>query len=183
MAKYAVSDAVKCRMFPSTFRGVAKEWFTNLPPGSIAKFCDFSSEFLDHFSSRTVEDLFDTRQEECETLEQYVRRYSAISTRFKELQPRVCVCAFKGGLARGEFYYELSRELACSMMEVRARAQYYILKEEIEAHKRKGERTAKVTVARERVQGKETSREHGSIQAGRFIKKKKREITPLENGE
>ncbi|XP_057444077.1 uncharacterized protein LOC130736252 [Lotus japonicus] len=112
MAKYAVSDPVKCRMLPSTFRGAAKEWFTNLPPGSIAKFLDFSSKFLDHFSARTVEDLFDIRQEERETLKQYVKRYSAISAGFEELQPRVCVCAFKGGLARGEFYCELSRELA-----------------------------------------------------------------------
>ncbi|XP_057443845.1 uncharacterized protein LOC130735999 [Lotus japonicus] len=176
MAKYAVSDAVKCRMLPSTFRSAAKEWFTNLPPGSIAKFRDFSSKFLDHFSARTIEDLFDIRQEERETLKQYVKRYSAISARFEELQPRVCVCAFKGGLSRGEFYCELSRELTCSMVEVRARAQDYILKEEIEAHKRKGERAAKVSLARKRIQDKEASREQRFGEAGRFIRKNKGQL-------
>ncbi|XP_057426952.1 uncharacterized protein LOC130720340 [Lotus japonicus] len=158
MAKYAVSDAVKCRMLPLTFRGATNEWFTNLPPGSIAKFHNFSSKFLDHFSARTIEDLFGIRQEERETLKQYVKRYSAISARFEELQPRVCVFAFKGSLSRGGIYCELSRELACSMMEVRARAHDYILKEEIEAHKRKGERAAKGSLARKKVQDKEASR-------------------------
>ncbi|XP_057452103.1 uncharacterized protein LOC130743904 [Lotus japonicus] len=176
MAKYAVSDAVKCMMLPSTFRGAAKEWFTNLPPGSIAKFRDFSSKFLDHFSARTVEDLFDIRHEERETLKQYVKRYSAISARFEELQPRVCVCAFKGGLARGEFYCELSRELACSMVEVCARARDYILKEEIEVHERKGERAAKVSLTRKRIQDKEASREQRFGEAGRFIKKNKGQL-------
>ncbi|XP_057444410.1 uncharacterized protein LOC130736615 [Lotus japonicus] len=173
MANYVVSDAVKYRMLPLTFRGAAKEWFTNLPPGSIAKFRDFSSKFLDHFSARTIEDLFGIRQEERETLKQYVKRYSAISARFEELQPRACVFAFKGGLSRREFYCELSRELPCSMTEVRARAQDYILKEEIEAHKRKGERAAKVSLARKKVQDKEASREQGFKEAGRFIKKNK----------
>ncbi|XP_057440404.1 uncharacterized protein LOC130732352 [Lotus japonicus] len=170
MTMYAVSDAVKCRMLPSTFQGATKEWFTNLPPGSIAKFRDFSSKFLDHFSARTIEDLFDIRQGERETLKQYVKRYSDISARFEELQPRVCVCAFKGGLSRGKFYCELSRELACSMMEVRARALDHILREEIEAHKRKGERAAKVSLARKRIQDKEASREQRFGEAGRFMK-------------
>ncbi|XP_057426094.1 uncharacterized protein LOC130719486 [Lotus japonicus] len=101
MAKYAVSDAVKCRMLPSTFRGAAKELFTNLPLGSIAKFRDFSSKFLDHFSAITIEDLFGIRQKERETLKQYVKRYNAISARFEELQTRVCVFAFKDGLSLG----------------------------------------------------------------------------------
>ncbi|XP_057418364.1 uncharacterized protein LOC130712551 [Lotus japonicus] len=160
-------------MLPSTFRGTAKEWFTNLPPGSITKFHDFSSKFHDHFSARKIEDLFGIRQEERETLKQYVKRYSAMSARFEELQPRVCVFAFKGGLSRGEFYCELSRELACSMMEIRARAQDNIFKEEIEAHKRKGERAAKVSLARKRIQDKEASREQRFGEAGRSIKKNK----------
>ncbi|XP_057423656.1 uncharacterized protein LOC130717449 [Lotus japonicus] len=176
MAKYAVSDALKCRMLPSTFRGAAKEWFMNLPPGSIAKFCDFSSKLLDHFSAGTIEDLFDIRQEERETLKQYVKRYSAISARFEELQPRMCVCDFKGGLSRGEFYCELGRELACSMIETRAPAQNYILKEEIEAHKRKGERAANVSLARKRIQDEEARREQRLGKAGRFIKKNKRKL-------
>ncbi|XP_057443198.1 uncharacterized protein LOC130734966 [Lotus japonicus] len=151
MAMSAVSDAVKCRVFPSTFRGVAMDWFMALPQGSLAKFHDFSSKFLGHFSTRTIQDLFDMRQWEREALEQYMKRYSAASARFEELEPRMCVCAFKGGLFRGKFSRELSRELASSMTEVRARAHDYILEEEIEAHKRKQERAANVALGRKQI--------------------------------
>ncbi|XP_057439960.1 uncharacterized protein LOC130731731 [Lotus japonicus] len=151
MAMSTVSDAVKCRMFTSTLRGATMDWFVAMPQGSLAKFRDFTPKFLDHFSTRTIEDLFDMRQQERETLEQYMKRYSAASTRFEELEPRICVCAFKGGLSRGKFSRELSRELACSVTEVRARAQDYILEEEIEAHKRKQERAANVALTRKRV--------------------------------
>ncbi|XP_057418460.1 uncharacterized protein LOC130712658 [Lotus japonicus] len=173
MAMSAVSDVVKCRMLPSTFRGAAMDWFMALPQGYLAKFRDFSSKLLDHFSARTIEDLFDVRQRERETLKQYMKRYSAAAARFEELEPRMCVCAFKGGLSRGEFSRELSRELACSLTEVRARAQDYILEEEIEAYKRKHERAAKVALARKRIQDEEASHERKVKEADRFVKKNK----------
>ncbi|XP_057452534.1 uncharacterized protein LOC130744358 [Lotus japonicus] len=144
-----------------------------LPQGSLASFRDLSSKFLDHFSARAIEDLFDIRQGERETLKQYMKRYSATSARFEELEPRVCVCAFKGGLPQGKFSCELSRELACSMTEVRARAQDYILEEEMEAHKRKHERAAKVSLARKHIQDEEASHEQRVKEAGRFVKKNK----------
>ncbi|XP_057418509.1 uncharacterized protein LOC130712705 [Lotus japonicus] len=175
MAINAVSDAVKCRIFPSTLRGEAMDWFVALPQGSLDKFRDFSSKFLDHFSARAIEDLFDMRQRERETLEQYTKRYSAASARFEELEPRMCVCAFKGGLSWGKFKRELSRELETSMIEVRARAQDYILEEGIEAHKRKQESAASVELARERIQEEKANRERRSKKADRPVKKGKRE--------
>ncbi|XP_057444398.1 uncharacterized protein LOC130736603 [Lotus japonicus] len=171
----AVSDAVKCRIFPSTLRGEAMDWFVALPQGSLAKFRDFSSKFLDHFSARAIEDLFDMRQRERETLEQYTKRYSSASIRFEELEPCMCVCAFKGGLSWGKFKRELSRELATSMIEVRARAQDYILEEGIEAHKRKQERAASVELARERIQEEKANRERRSKKVDRPVKKGKGE--------
>ncbi|XP_057452678.1 uncharacterized protein LOC130744520 [Lotus japonicus] len=159
MATRAVSDAVKCRVFPSTFRGVARNWFMTLHQGSLAKFRDFSSKFLNHFSARTVDDLFDIRQLERETLKQYIKRYNAEFARFEELEPRICVGALKSGLSRGKFSCELRRERACSMAKVRAQAQGYILEEETEAHKRKRGRATRVTLARKRIKDEEASYE------------------------
>ncbi|XP_057444377.1 uncharacterized protein LOC130736581 [Lotus japonicus] len=177
MVMSAVSDPVKCRMLPSTFRGAAMDWFMALPEGSLARFRDLSSKFLGHFSARAIEDLFDIWQGERETLKQYMKRYSAMSARFEELEPRVCVCAFKGALSRGKFSCKLSRELACSMTEVRARAQDYILEEEIEAHKRKHERAVKVSLARKQIQDEEASQEQRVKEAGQFVKKNKRGLS------
>ncbi|XP_057444776.1 uncharacterized protein LOC130737022 [Lotus japonicus] len=68
------SDAVKCRMFPATFKGTSMVWFTTLPRGSITNFRDFSSKFLVQFSASktkqvTIEDLYNVRQSEGETFE------------------------------------------------------------------------------------------------------------------
>ncbi|XP_057438355.1 uncharacterized protein LOC130730373 [Lotus japonicus] len=130
-----VSDAVKCRMFPATYKGTAMAWFTTLPRGSIMNFRDFSSKFLVQFSASktkqvTIEDLYNVRQFESETLKQYVKRFSAASVKIEESEPNACARAFKNGLQPGKLNSKLSRKPARSMAEIRARANTYILDEE-----------------------------------------------------
>ncbi|XP_057452220.1 uncharacterized protein LOC130744043 [Lotus japonicus] len=138
----AASDAVKCRMFPATFKGTAMAWFTTLPRGSITNFRDFSSKFLVWFSTSktkqvTIEDLYDVRQSAGETLKQYVKRFSATSVKIEESEPNACARAFKNGLQPGKLNNKLSCKPAKSMAEVRARANTYILDEEDGAFKRR----------------------------------------------
>ncbi|XP_057452269.1 uncharacterized protein LOC130744092 [Lotus japonicus] len=169
MAISAVSDAVKCRMLPSTFRGAAMTWFMALPQGSIKKFRDFASKFLSHFSASEVEHLFQIWQEVRETLKQYVERYSTASARFEEAEPRTCVCAFRSGLSSRKLSCELSRKPPRSMTEVRARARDYIIEEENEARERKRLRAAKVSLARKRIQEKEASNVRKVKEVGQLI--------------
>ncbi|XP_057432420.1 uncharacterized protein LOC130725187 [Lotus japonicus] len=138
----AASDAVKCRMFPATFKGTTMAWFTTLPRGSITNFRDFSSKFLVQFSASktmqvTIEDLYNVRQSEGETLKQYVKRFSAASVKIEEFEPNACARAFKNGLQPGKLNSKLSRKLVRSMAGVRARANTYILDEEDDAFKRR----------------------------------------------
>ncbi|XP_057452515.1 uncharacterized protein LOC130744342 [Lotus japonicus] len=138
----AASDAVKCRMFPATFRGTAMAWFPTLPRGSITNFCDFSSKFLVQFSASktkqvTIEDLYKVRQSEGETLKQYVKWFSAASVKIEESESNACARAFKNGLQPGKLNSKLSRTPAKSMAEVRARANTYILDEDDDAFKRR----------------------------------------------
>ncbi|XP_057418566.1 uncharacterized protein LOC130712766 [Lotus japonicus] len=159
MAISAASDAVKCRMFPSTFKGTAMAWFTTLPRGSIAKFRDFSSKFLIQFSASqikqvTIDDLYNVRQLERETLKQYMKRYSAASVKIEELEPQACARAFENGLLPGKLNSKLSRKPALSMTEVRARANAYILDEEDYALKRKRARAEKVSGQRDMISSK-----------------------------
>ncbi|XP_057432236.1 uncharacterized protein LOC130724992 [Lotus japonicus] len=123
----SASDAVKCRIFPSTFKGTSMAWFTTLPRGSITNFCDFSSEFLVQFSVSkikqvTIDDLYNVRQSEGETLKQYVRRFSGTSVEIEESEPHAYAQAFKNGLQPGKLNNKLSRNPARSMAEIRARA-------------------------------------------------------------
>ncbi|XP_057432369.1 uncharacterized protein LOC130725133 [Lotus japonicus] len=117
-------------------------WFTTLPRGSITNFRDFSSKFLVQFSASktkqvTIEDLYNVRQSEGETLEQYVKRFSAASVKTEEYEPKACTCTFKNRLQPGKLNSKLSRKPAKSMAEVRARANTYILDEEDDAFKRR----------------------------------------------
>ncbi|XP_057452012.1 uncharacterized protein LOC130743803 [Lotus japonicus] len=120
----AASDAVKCRMFPATFKGTAMAWFTTLPRGSITNFRDFSSKFLIQFSASktkqlTIEDLYNVRQSKGETLKQYVERFSAAFVKIEESEPHACARAFKNGLQPRKLNSKLSRKPAQSMAEIR----------------------------------------------------------------
>ncbi|XP_057452441.1 uncharacterized protein LOC130744268 [Lotus japonicus] len=142
MVNSAGSDAVKCRMFPATFKGTAMAWFTTLPRGSITNFRDFSSKFLvQFFASKTkqvtIEDLYNVRQSEGETLKQYVKRFNAASVKIEESKPHACARAFKNRLQPGKLNRKLSRKPARSMAEIRVRANTYILDEEDDAFKRR----------------------------------------------
>ncbi|XP_057426212.1 uncharacterized protein LOC130719611 [Lotus japonicus] len=137
----AASDEVKCRMFPSTFKGTTMAWFTTLPRGSIAKFRDFSSKFLVQLSASkikqvTIDDLYNVRQLERETLKQ-LKQYSATYVKIEELEPQACAHAFKNGMLPGKLNSKLNRKPARSMVEVRARANTYILDEEDDTFKRR----------------------------------------------
>ncbi|XP_057452277.1 uncharacterized protein LOC130744102 [Lotus japonicus] len=138
----ATSDAMKCRMFPATFKGTAMAWFTTLPRGSITNFRDFSSKFLVQFSASktkqvTIADLYNVRQSEGETLKQYVKRFIAASVKIEESEPHACARAFKNGLQPGKLNRKLSRKPARSMAKIRTRANTYILDEEDDAFKRR----------------------------------------------
>ena len=70
-------DEILCRSFPTTLKGVAKEWFTRLPTSSIDNFKQLGSSFLHHFVGRQrlkrpTDHLLTIRQGEKESLRSYV---------------------------------------------------------------------------------------------------------------
>ena len=42
-------EEILCRSFPTTLKGVAREWFTKLPTSSIDNFEQLGNSFLRHF--------------------------------------------------------------------------------------------------------------------------------------
>ncbi|MED6223973.1 hypothetical protein PIB30_079376 [Stylosanthes scabra] len=49
-----VVDAVKCRAFPTTLTGLASQWFTFLPTGSISSYSEIRELFLNEFTTSIV---------------------------------------------------------------------------------------------------------------------------------
>jgi hypothetical protein len=46
---HGTPDEIACRAFPLTLTGVAKDWFTDLPPKSVGTFKDLGRLFLTQF--------------------------------------------------------------------------------------------------------------------------------------
>lgn len=44
-----VPDAIMCRSFATTLKGIAQMWYNHLPPSSIHDFQEFGTKFIPHF--------------------------------------------------------------------------------------------------------------------------------------
>ncbi|GKU99754.1 hypothetical protein SLEP1_g12552 [Rubroshorea leprosula] len=56
MQSQNTSDALMCKIFPSTLRGNARTWYYSLPPRSINSYAELASAFATKFSSRRFND-------------------------------------------------------------------------------------------------------------------------------
>jgi len=76
------SDAARCKLFMSTFTGMAMDWFISLRNGHITSFRQLSQLFREQYlankaPSQVSYDLFDVKQYQGETLKKYINRFGA----------------------------------------------------------------------------------------------------------
>ena len=107
------SDEILRRSFPTTLKGVVREWFTKLPTSSEDSFEQLSNAFLRHFiggqrPKRPVDHLLTIRQGENETLRSYVKRFTRETLEVDKVDNKVQLTTFKAGLR--------SRDLVVSLM-------------------------------------------------------------------
>ena len=77
---HGTPDAIVCRAFPLTLTGVAKDWFTGLPPKSVGTFKELGHLFLAQFLAtwkrkKSVTCLLILRQGKEETLKDFMLRF------------------------------------------------------------------------------------------------------------
>ena len=48
-----MADEIMCRVFSTTLKGLAREWFSRLTPNSISTFKVLSAQFVSHFIGGT----------------------------------------------------------------------------------------------------------------------------------
>ena len=107
-------DEILCRSFPTTLKGVAREWFTKLPTSSIDNFEQLGNSFLCHFVRgqclrRPASHLLTIRQGENETLRSYVKRFTRETLEVDEVDDKVQLTTFKAGLKSKEFVVSLMK--------------------------------------------------------------------------
>ncbi|XP_020206731.1 uncharacterized protein LOC109791794 [Cajanus cajan] len=132
---YTNEDAIMCRVFPTSLKGAALSWYTQLPPRSVDNFNTlvhlFSAQYATskphHITSATLSNL---RQQDDESLRHFMERFANVSIKIRNLNPEVALHSMLMALKPEPFVYSLCRHQPASMDELRARAAGYIQMEE-----------------------------------------------------
>ena len=110
-----IADEIICRAFPTTLKGPARIWFSQLTPNSISTFKEL----------RTF--LMSIRQREDETLRSYIARFNKEVLSINEADDKILVAAFTNRLRKGKFLFSLYKNDLKTMSEVLYRATKYIM--------------------------------------------------------
>ncbi|XP_021723960.1 uncharacterized protein LOC110691349 [Chenopodium quinoa] len=108
MLLYTDTDAVWCKVFPTTLAGVASDWFSNLEPGSINCFETLVELFTGQYISnnarqRTSSELMVVQQRKDESLKDFIKRFNNEANTIPKLQQVIAVMALMNGLGDNDF--------------------------------------------------------------------------------
>ena len=99
-----------CRSFPTTLRGATRVWFSKLSSSSIANFEQLRDSFARHFiggqwHKRPTSYLLTIKQQEGETLREYVKCFNKAVLEIDELYDQVIMTSFQAGLNNPNFVF------------------------------------------------------------------------------
>ncbi|XP_050211752.1 uncharacterized protein LOC126661913 [Mercurialis annua] len=112
MGLLSVSDAIMCRVFPTTLTGTAQRWYNKLKPGSIKSFASLSTEFLNRYltnipAKTTISILRLCIQDEGETLRSYIERFNKQDMKTDNLNVDMATEALREGTRFGKLVDKL----------------------------------------------------------------------------
>ncbi|GKV12353.1 hypothetical protein SLEP1_g23508 [Rubroshorea leprosula] len=116
------SDALMCKIFPSTLRGNARTWYYSLPPRLISSYTDMASAFATKFSSRrlirkTTSELMRVKQRDGESLKNYMSRFNDVVLEVSSFDQAVGIAAVISGLKHDRFRDSLIKHVATTFSE------------------------------------------------------------------
>ncbi|GKV31526.1 hypothetical protein SLEP1_g40206 [Rubroshorea leprosula] len=129
------SDALMCKIFPSTLRGNARTWYYSLPPRSINSYTELSSAFATKFSSRrlirkTTSELMRVKQRDGESLKNFMSRFNDAVLKVNSFDQAVGITVVISGLGHERFRESLLKHPATTFSEVNDRLLKFITAEE-----------------------------------------------------
>ncbi|GKU96605.1 hypothetical protein SLEP1_g9822 [Rubroshorea leprosula] len=129
------SDALMCKIFPSTLRGNARTWYYSLPPRSISSYTEMAFAFATKFSSRrlirkTTTELMRVKQRDEESLKNYMSRFNDAVLEVSSFDQAVGIAAVISGLKHDRFRDSLIKHAATTFSEVNDRSLKFITAEE-----------------------------------------------------
>jgi hypothetical protein len=113
---HSTPDEIACRAFPLTLTGVAKEWFTGLPPKSVGTFKELGRLFLTQFLAtrkrkKNATCLLTLRQGKEESLKDFMLRFNREKLEVDTPDDETLLCALMQGVrAEGPLMAEVGRK-------------------------------------------------------------------------
>ncbi|XP_062098761.1 uncharacterized protein LOC133804631 [Humulus lupulus] len=129
MALEANNEAIRCKVFSTTFSGPALLWFRQLKPGSLNSFSDLRRTFLQQYSAnreapRTMADLYRIEQGENEHPKAYLQRFIDLVHQIHDVDPLTAANLFVKSLQVGSLLHEnLTMMPPYDMADVQTRAE------------------------------------------------------------
>ncbi|XP_021598919.1 uncharacterized protein LOC110604945 [Manihot esculenta] len=125
------SDALMCKVFPTTLTGPARAWFNSLEPESIKNFIDLASVFINRFIvglpvKRKMSYLEIMRHRGNESLREYVARFNSEALQIPKIDEGRAVEAMQKGTTYLEFFGWLCRKPPTTLSELMKRTEKYI---------------------------------------------------------
>ncbi|XP_075665418.1 uncharacterized protein LOC142635089 [Castanea sativa] len=116
---------------PFTTVGAARVWFSKLPASSIANFQQLSDSFVHHFiggqrHKRPTSYLLIVRQQEGESLRDYVKLFNKVVLEIDEANDQVIMTTFQVGLNNPDLIFSLGKTPPTSMTDLLFKAQKYM---------------------------------------------------------
>ena len=115
----------------STLTGMAMDWFISLLEGHITSFAQLSQLFREQYLANRAPppvsyDLFDVKQYQGETLQEYINRFGAQVVKVGTTEEPMVVYVFRKGVCPGPFFKSIVRNRPKSFAEIRRRAVEHI---------------------------------------------------------
>ncbi|GKV04527.1 hypothetical protein SLEP1_g16680 [Rubroshorea leprosula] len=129
------SDALMCKIFPSTLRGNAQTWYYSLLPRSINSYTELASAFVTKFSSKRLirkptSELMRVKQRDGESLKNFMSRFNDAVLEVNSFDQAVGITAVISGLGHERFRDSLLKHPANTFSEVNDRSLKFITAEE-----------------------------------------------------
>ena len=119
------------RAFPTTLKGAARIWFSQLMPNSVSTFKELSAQFTAHFIGgyrykKSTACLMSIKQREDKMLRSYISRFNKEALSIGEADDKILMAAFTNGMRKGKFLFSLYKNDLKTMSEVLYRATKYM---------------------------------------------------------
>ncbi|XP_050222491.1 uncharacterized protein LOC126672579 [Mercurialis annua] len=173
----SVTDAILCKVFPTTLTGTAQRCYNKLKPGSIKSFAALSTEFLNRYltnipAKTTTSILRSCIQEEGETLRSYIDRFNKQAMKIDRLNVDMATEALREGTRFGKLVDKLLINKLTTFSNLMAIAQKYFELDEgrraIRGKEAKGKDSKEKTKEKEKSKSRSEERRGKPEESRRF---------------